>query len=247
MDKERAWLLKEKYNGVESPEFLADLKHLNDGEPLAYLIGNIPFYNCTIDLSYKPLIPRVETEYWVNHFVEKKLRGSTSQNGGLVDILDIFSGSGCIGVSVMKNSNAKVDFSELKPKNIEQIKKNLELNCLTGEVFKSDVFESLPDKKYDYILANPPYISKGRLDTVGDSVMDHEDHGALFAENEGLFFIEKLIKESAKFLKPGGKVYVEYDPWQTEKIIDLLKESSVTNFEIKKDQYEKDRVLVFSL
>jgi release factor glutamine methyltransferase len=240
MEKEAKWLLDEKYSGVETPEYFDDLQKLKNGTPLAFLIGDVPFYNCHIDLSYKPLIPRVETEYWVHEFVQNiDLTEST-------EVLDIFSGSGCIGIGVLKNSDAKVEFAELKPENIEQIKKNLEINEVSGSVYQSDVFESIPAKKYDYILANPPYIADARRDTVGDSVMNHEDHGALFAENDGLFFTEKLIKESSKYLKPGGKVYVEYDPWQTDKIKDLLKQHDITDFEIRKDQYNRDRVLVFT-
>ncbi len=240
VNKERQWLLDEKYEGVESPEFFNDLELLKSGTPLGFLIGNVPFYNCIIDLGYKPLIPRVETEYWVNNFV---IKNSLSEE---TEVLDMFSGSGCIGISVLKNSKANVDFVEIKPNNIEQIQMNLVLNKVQGEVFESDMFTDIPMKKYDYILANPPYISRTRLDTVGDSVIDHEDHGALFAENEGLFFIEKLIKESAKFLKLGGKIYIEYDPWQTKKIINLLKENNIHNFDIQKDQYGKNRILIFS-
>ncbi|MFT5359984.1 MAG: release factor glutamine methyltransferase [Candidatus Paceibacteria bacterium] len=240
MNKEAKWLIDEKYNGLESEAFQADLKLLDSGVPLAYIIGNIPFYNCTIDLEYKPLIPRTETEYWVHEFVESELTKKSAE------ILDIFSGSGCIGIAVMKNSNANVDFAEIKNENIKQIEKNLKLNKLQADIFQSDVFKSIPEKKYDYILANPPYISKNRKLNVQESVLNHEDRLALFTENDGLFFIEKLIKESKKHLKNGGEVYIEYDSWQTEEIKKLLSHSEISNFKIIRDQYKKDRVVIFS-
>lgn len=70
-EREKIWLLEEKYGvgreddleGEKSSSFFADVERLENNEPLAYVIGNMPFLNCTIDLKYKPLIPRAETEF----------------------------------------------------------------------------------------------------------------------------------------------------------------------------------------
>jgi len=242
-DREKKWLLEEKYNGVETPEFFADVQKLASGTPLAYLIGNIPFLGAVIDLDSKPLIPRTETEYWVDIVIKKEIKDSS------LEILDIFSGSGCVGVGVLHNTkNIHVDFAELKTKHTKQIQKNLAINTLDPsryDIFESNVFESLPKKHYDIILANPPYISKNKKETVQDSVLHHEDPDALFAENEGLYFIEKLIKESKEYLKPQGKVFAEFDPWQKELLEDICKQNSITNYSFICDQYDKARVFVF--
>jgi methylase of polypeptide subunit release factors len=63
MNQEERWLLEEKYGGRKCEAFSADLKKLKSGFPLAYLIGHQPFLNCKIDLEFKPLIPRPETEF----------------------------------------------------------------------------------------------------------------------------------------------------------------------------------------
>lgn len=242
LEKEALWLLKEKYNGEKSTDFEKDLELLSAGTPLAYVIGNIPFCGAFIDLEYKPLIPRAETEYWINNLITKEIKDKK------VDILDIFSGSGCIGISILKNNTqSSVDFGEIKNENIKQIKKNLLLNKVSEDryhVYQSDVFENVPLKKYDYILANPPYISLERKETVQDSVLNFEDHLALFAEDSGLFFVKKLIKESPKYLRPNGKLYIEYGEDQTMDILEFLKMQGISNYSIIKDQYEKDRVLV---
>src|SRR6056297_1653427 len=63
--QDEQWLLQEKYSGEKSEAFFADCKALALGTPLGYLIGHVPFLDCTIYLDEQPLIPRVETEFWV--------------------------------------------------------------------------------------------------------------------------------------------------------------------------------------
>lgn len=240
--REKQWLLDEKYEGIESPEFFEDLKRLHSGTPLAYLIGNIPFLGCVIDLSSKPLIPRTETEFWVNEIIRKYLSDNQPKK-----VLDIFSGSGCIGIAILKNTSTIVHFGELQKQNIEQIQKNLDLNKIENnryEIFQSDIFQNIPENFYDLILANPPYISKERIDTVDDSVLEHEDKKALFADDNGLFYIKKIIRESKKYLAPQGKLVIEFDPWQKDLIKKFLQEEGVYSFEFMNDQYDKPRILI---
>ena len=242
--KEEQWLLNEKYNGIKNRDFQKDLKKLKSGIPLAYLIGNVEFLNCTIDLSYKPLIPRSETEFWVDDFIKKNKKARP-----YLAVLDIFAGSGCIGLAVLKNlKNTKVDFAEKNPQYIKQIKKNLKINSATSrgccKIYESDVFENIPEKKYDAILANPPYIAKKEKKNVQKSVLENEDHKALFTKDNGLHFIKKLILEAPKYLKQSGELWIEFDPWQTPLIKKFLKETNIQNYKFWIDQYKKNRVVI---
>ena len=245
LKKEEKWLLKEKYNGEKSSAFFADLKKLNTGTPLAYLIGNIPFLDCIIDLSFMPLIPRTETEFWVNDFIKQH------QNKTSIEILDIFSGSGCVGLGVLKNlKNVNVDFAELNPEYIKQIKKNLKLNFSAipkrWKIFKSNVFGNIPLKKYDVILANPPYIAKNRKKKVQNSVLKNENYSTLFANDNGLYFIKKIITEGQNYLKPSGEMWIEFDSWQVPLINEFLKKQKIKNYKFWVDQYNKKRVLIIN-
>ncbi len=112
MTQEETWILKEKYGGQKCEAFLADCARLHAGEPLAYIIGTIPFRNVTIHLDSHPLIPRTETEYWLGEImpVIKK----HAEIHGVVNVLDLCAGSGCIGVAVLDEVKvARVDFSEI--------------------------------------------------------------------------------------------------------------------------------------
>jgi len=75
MEQEIRWLLEEKYRGKLTPQAKRDIAKLKKGEHVDYLIGWKPFLNCTIDLRYKPLIPRVETEYWADPSRSSASRG----------------------------------------------------------------------------------------------------------------------------------------------------------------------------
>jgi release factor glutamine methyltransferase len=125
-------------------------------------------------------------------------------------ILDLFSGSGCIGLSLLKNcQNIEVDFGEIKKENISQIKKNIQINNLENknfQIFQSDIFKNIPQKKYNFILSNPPYISKNRKFSVQKSVLENEDPLALFAKDDGLYFIKKIILDGQNFLKKKGQI-----------------------------------------
>ncbi len=242
-------LLEEKYNGIKSKDFLEDVKKLRLNYPLAYLIGNIDFINIKIDLEFRPLIPRPETEFWIYEYIFPKIKNNedfVSQNHSL-KILDIFSGSGCIGISLLNNfEKIFVDFGEIKKENILQIKKNIQINNLEKtnfNIYQSDIFEQIPKKKYNLILANPPYISKDRIDTVQKSVLDFEDERALFANDDGLSFIKKLIQKFKNYLEKNGELWIEFDPWQKELILDFLEKEKIQNFEFKEDQYKKERFL----
>jgi release factor glutamine methyltransferase len=161
--------------------------------------------------------------------------------------LDLFSGSGCIGLAVLaKVEKAFCDLGDIDPKNIEQIKINLKINKLEGkrsEVIKTDVFSNIK-KRYDYILANPPYIAESRSHLIQPSTRDFEPMIALDGKKDGMFFIDKFLKEARKFLKPEGKIFMEFDFYQKKELEEALKKYGWEDYRIYKDQFGLDRFVV---
>ena len=224
--QETDWLLSEKHSGKQTAAFFADLARLEAGEPLDYIIGFSRFYNCKIDLRYRPLIPRPETEFWAERLVKDEILTQTRPQ----KVLDIFSGSGCVGVAVLKNSNnSLVHFAEINPSFVKQIKFNLKLNKIPDrkfKVIKSNIFSGLKEK-YDLILANPPYLDPGRKTKVQPSVLGYEPEEALFAADKGLGVIKKFLKQAPKHLLPQGTICLEFDSWQKSAIKRLLEQEAL--------------------
>ena len=246
LEREIKWLLKEKYQGRLTPEAKKDIGRLKKGEPLAYLIGDVSFLGCTIDLKTRPLIPRPETEYWTEIAIRdiKKYRPAA-------ECLDIFSGSGCIGVAVLKNvPQSKVDFAEVNQKFLEQIKVNLKINKINPKrynLIESDIFQNIPQRKrYDYILANPPYLAESKKNLTQKSVLQYEPNKALFAGRDGLNMIKRFLRKARSYLKEEGKIYLEFDSWQKEKIKKVLIAFGYRRYDFFKDQYGRWRFLVLS-
>ncbi|MEK7118141.1 MAG: HemK family protein methyltransferase [Patescibacteria group bacterium] len=247
MNKETKWLLQEKYHGVETSEFCVDVTQLTAGLPLAYAIGWVSFLGCHIDLSLHPFIPRPETEFWVKQAIEEIVNRQSPVAGkkNQMKILDLFSGSGCVGIALAKHlSGARVDFGEKDRRFCKQIGKNLMLNNIDASrvrIIKTDVFSHIADS-YDFIFANPPYIDPTKKDTVQDSVLAYEPHESLFASDGGLQFIKKLLAEEGAHLKQKGAMYIEFGNGQKEAIAQFARTLGRKN-EFQKDQFGEWRIV----
>lgn len=256
------WLLKEKYNGKISAKFKKDIKRLNKGELLDYVIGFKEFLGCRIDLSKKPLIPRPETEFWTAKAIEDvrialAIKKSAEDVKSIVNrswghenyslkVLDIFAGSGCVGVSIMANvPGVLCDFADIDKNNLKQIKVNLEKNLLgtDAKLIQSDIFKKIKNK-YDYIFANPPYIPTKNKKKIQKSVLKYEPKKALFGGVDGMKFINKFLKDAKKHLNIGGRIFMEFDTPQKPKIEKLLKKYKYKDWIFGFDQYGKQRWVV---
>ncbi len=207
--------------------------------PEDYKAGFKYFLGARIDLSKRPFIPREETEYWVSSALKEiKERDNPV-------CLDLFSGSGCIGLAILKNiEKSSCDFGEKEGSFLEQVKINLEINNIPKErydIIKTDIFSNIK-KQYDFILANPPYVALSRIDEVGDDVRQSEPSVALFGGQDGLDLIREFLSKAGGFLKEKGVVFMEFDEEQKGEIENILG-SSYSKPEFFKDQFDKYRFL----
>ncbi|HCC06115.1 TPA: hypothetical protein DEP94_02025, partial [Candidatus Nomurabacteria bacterium] len=124
-----------KHKGKETKEFLEDIKALANGEAYEYLLGSVDFCGAKIDLSLRPMIPRPETEFWVAIAIAKEKEVRSKEKEGKSEmatpfrLLDMFAGSGNVGLAFLKNINdCTVDFIEYDPKLKKQIEISIEKN-----------------------------------------------------------------------------------------------------------------------
>ncbi len=248
---EKEFLLREKFGGVKTAEFEDDCVRLDAGEPLAYVIGWVPFLGCRIYLDSRPIIPRPETAFWPEQALEN-IKTNTTLYGGLgtgIRILDLFAGSGAVGVAVLKHvPDATVDFGEIEEAHFPTIERNISENGIDAKrarIIRTDVWSGITDT-YDCILANPPYISRERAGRVQDSVLTHEPHVALFSDNDGFALIEKTVLNAKKHLTPSGLMYIEHEPEQADM---LRKKAEASGFRVEQrnDQYGVRRYSVLSV
>lgn len=235
VDKQIERLLREKYDGVESEKFRIDIARLKAGEPYEYVLGYFDFLDVCIDLSYKPMIPRPETAFWVKRAIEE-LKTKT----GNLRLADTFSGAGNVGVALLKHlPDASVDFSELDPNLKTQIEKNILINDIDpsrAKVITTSNIQGLTGK-YDAIFAVPPYVPYEALPDLDPEMIEHEPHLAFFAYDNGHEFHKILIAKAYDLLKEGGTLYMEADMDHNEVIAEMVKGTNWSKLEFWPDPY----------
>lgn len=263
--KDEQWLLDEKYASVPTAEYEADKKRLASGEPLAYVIGWQPFLGLKIFLDSRPLIPRPETEHWVEHLLASRkatelfsvvglglaARSATENNSVALRplrFLDLCAGSGAIGCAVLAQiPDAHVSFGEIDPAHETTILKNIHENRLDenrADIRIGDLFEPFACEQFDLVLVNPPYIPADRK--LDSSVAGHEPALALFSGTDGLDLIRRIAAELRAHLAPGGQAWVEVDSAHAAAACALFTAQGLLA-EIRTDQYGRPRVVVVSL
>lgn len=269
-------LVRDKYDGRADKVTNEDRKRIKSGEPLDYIIGWKPFLNCRIDLSLKPFIPRPETEFWVEKAIvelrDAHVRRDSSNPLARPDmlprrrkaefgnisgrtlpraplrVLDLFCGSGCIGVSFLKRlPGARVDFADADARYLKQARKNVTLNNIPlrrAKFIRSDVFSNVRGT-YDVIVANPPYIAVSARRRVQREVLRFEPPGALFGGKDGMRHVRKLIAGLRAHLRPGGACWMEFGEGQKRKIEKELRKAKLMGI-FHKDQYGRWRYVRIS-
>ena len=163
--------------------------------PLQYIIGNTNFYGYTIKVNKNVLIPRFETE----ELIEKTINLIKKHDFKNIDILELGTGSGCISIALAKEINPNsIEALDISRKALKLAKENAENNNVNINFIKKDMNKFIPNKKYDIIISNPPYLNKQDEVDVG---IKYEPKKALFAKDNGNYFYKEILKRYKPFLK----------------------------------------------
>ena len=222
--------LKKYYKGnIEEAQ-----ERLNKGEPVQYIVGDVDFYGNIIKVDKRVLIPRFETE-GLCELAKTCLKDN-------MDCIDLGTGSGCIAITLKKmNNKINMDAVDISSDALVLALENAKLNDVEINFIQGNMLNNI-EKKYDLIISNPPYI---RYDEeVMDIVKNNEPNIALYADNEGLYFYEEILKKVKNNLKDKYVILFEIGYDQGEKIESIAHKYLDCNVEIKKDLQGFDRYVI---
>ena len=223
--------LKKYYDG----DIDEGIRLLKSGIPVQYIVGNVDFYGYNFLVNKNVLIPRFETEELVDRtikYVQKYFDSS-------VKIVDLGCGSGCISITLSKELGITVDAVDISSDALDVARENCVKNNASVNFYLGNMLEPLHDK-YDVIISNPPYISYD--EEIDEIVKKNEPSLALYADNDGLYFYEEILKNCKKYLNNKFLIAFEIGYTQGDRIRDFaLKYLGDVSVSIEKDLSGRDR------
>jgi release factor glutamine methyltransferase len=248
------WLITEKTSlnadsnediSIRDRELLErSVDRLAQGEPLDYILGNTSFYGRSFIVNEHVLIPRPETE----ELVEQCVFDVRGRRGGVTNVLDIGTGSGCIAITIQKEVDSVnilgVDISEEALKVALVNKKKLDANV---RFELHDILDKTKDTvfgMFHLIVSNPPYISKEEKQKMGDSTIQFEPHIALFPEGKDpLIFYRRISDFALTNLLSGGSLWFEMNEFYAREIKEILVQKGFQEVSIFSDLQGKARMI----
>lgn len=204
-------------------QFRELVKRRAEGTPVAYLVGKREFYSLAFEVTPEVLIPRPETEHLVVALLD---RAKAANCQTALQIADVGTGSGIIAICAAKHlPQARVTAIDISPSALSVAKRNAAKHGVADrlEFMESDLFAQVPsDRRFHFIVSNPPYVSEAELAKLAPDVRDHEPRLALAAGERGTSVIERLIPEAADRLRPGGWLLMEISPMIERAVVELL-------------------------
>ena len=244
LHKQRIFLYTD-FEEIVNPEELALFKSFIQkrvkGISTAAIIGEKEFMGLTFHVNEDVLIPRPDTETWLEKVIQYH------RNDGAIEVADLGTGSGAILLSFLyyckEAKGIGIDISEKALAVAKENGKELAMEERAAWTL-GDYIDALPEGVlYDGILSNPPYIPREDIAHFQEE-LKHEPMLALDGGEDGLVFYRRLAEKAAAHLKEGGFLAVEFGIHQWEEILSLLKETGAfEDFEVIKDYGDIERAI----
>ena len=232
-------------NQDEPPAFRAKFGVLVDRraahEPFAYIVGHEEFWGLQFEVTPAVLIPRPETELLVELALAEIPREAS------LKIADVCTGSGCVAVSIAHGRAAvAIVAADASEPALEVARRNATRHMVADRIGfrRTDLLEGL-DGPFDLIVANPPYVAERDRPTLQPEVVDHEPALALFAGDDGLDVIRRLLPQAETRLRPGGLLLFEFGFGQADAVMQLISRTAgLTMVALRRDLQDIPRVAV---
>ena len=236
---------RDMYVGDDVCDAMAEaVQRIAAGEPLAYVIGEWDFYGMTLMVTKDVLIPRDDTCALASLAINHGLYLGDSPR-----ILDLCTGSGCIGLAIASRlKDAKITLADLSKEALMVAKKNAQAQHFSGRVSCVQVDATAEPSaflgKFDMIVSNPPYITGPEMEQLPDSVKNYEPHMALYGGEDGLEFYRSIAANYKRALTPDGLLGFEFGMGQGDDVCSILNDNGYTILERVQDFNNIERAVI---
>lgn len=261
LNKDKTWILlhrNEEMNADFENKFNELVEKRKTGLPVAYITGKKEFYGIDFFVTPDVLIPKPDTEVLIDKAVEK----IAAHNKDELNVIDVCSGSGCVGLSVLH------EVKDRKKINLTQTDLSKAALSITEKNARNIFGENFVEKHidfingdllcgtsgYDMVLSNPPYVPHSEVEELlldGRSeprlALDGDTDTAVSKElntDDGLPIIRRLIPMAFAALNPGGIFIMESGEYQTEKVRELFLQAGFINVISEKDLSGMERITI---
>lgn len=262
-----AWILMEKICSISKTDYFTKMQDDVPEEmvtayfeaidkrithyPLQYIVGEWEFMGLKFIVNENVLIPRQDTEVLVEtaiRIIENEFEHAERK----IEILDMCTGSGCIGISLAKFcENVEITAVDLSESALAVAIENAGIHGIDNIKFLcSDLYQKLGDevnevyRKFDVIISNPPYINTKDIDTLMPEVRDYEPRMALDGDEDGLRFYRNIIFQSRNYLKPNGCILFEIGCEQGNAVKAIFEKNQYKEIDIIRDLSGHERVVL---
>ncbi len=229
------------------------VKRRGNREPLQHITGSTSFQGHEIGVSRHALVPRPETELLAELGCEF-LRATQAPTP---TALDFGTGTGCIAITLAaKCPGASITALDLSPDALALARQNALKNLVAERIqfclgdgfcaLKSAAAINVSPRQFDLIISNPPYIASAEIETLEPEVKDFDPRAALDGGPDGLGFYRRLAAEAPEFLRPGGKIMVEFGDGQADAIKTIFENGKWIVESIQEDYSQRARILIAS-
>jgi len=217
---------------VEVNRFGQLLKKYLNGTPLAYLVGSQEFMSLVFKVNRHTLIPRPETEL----LVEETLRLISQCCHKVIKVIDLGTGCGNIAVSLAYwggRKGLKIFASDISVAALKVARQNAFTHGVSERITfrRGNLFEAFKRMnlagRIDFIVANPPYVSRADMTVLPESVREYEPSGALYAGQAGTEIQEGIISQAPIYLKPDGYLLMEMGIGQAQSVRSMLEKAGL--------------------
>ncbi len=221
--------------------YLAALRRRAGREPLQHVTGSTSFMGIDVLCDGRALIPRQETELLAEQAI---LLSREAGKEDRLTALDLCTGTGCIALAMALLGRFKaVSAADVSEDALALAAVNIARNKASVALYRGDLFDAVPDMRFDVIVSNPPYISAKELETLMPEVRDHDPLLALDGGADGLVFYRRIAAEAAQHMNAGGRLLLEIGADQAKAVSGLLTENGFTDVRVLQDYGGLDRIV----